>query len=164
MLPSGLSQHADVQYALRGDRESENSELSQTQKRLLKLLQERGSLRGRQIDTHFRNVDWRKSAEWLVRRGFLEKKSVLPEPRVSSKLIKVVQLAVSPGEAEAAMPDLGKTEATQTRRAAALHSFATTSLDMLDSVLKHKRYAPGICCAGDYCWRAGLIGYALCEN
>ena len=85
------------------------------------MLNERGSLRGRQIDTHFRNVDWRKSAEWLVRRGVLEKKSVLPPPRVRSKYIRVAQLAVPLEEAESALPDLGKTEATQKRRSAALH-------------------------------------------
>jgi primosomal protein N' (replication factor Y) len=132
MLPAGLSQQADVLYGIResgfGNRESGKNhdpqfpitDLSQPQSRILKLLTERGPLRGRQIEAHFRNVDWRKSAEWLVRRGILEKKSVLPEPRVSSKHIRVAQLAIPLEEAKAALPDLGKTEATQTRRAAAL--------------------------------------------
>ena len=132
MLPAGLSQQADVRYGIRdsviGNRESgtyHNSQLpitdlSQTQSRILKILTDRGPLRGRQIDTHFRNVDWRKSAEWLVRRGVLEKKSVLPPPRVRSKYIRVAQLAVPPEEAEAALPDLGKKEATQKRRSTAL--------------------------------------------
>jgi len=122
MVPTGISQKADVRYALRTkDRgpKTENS-LSQVNSRILNLLTERGPLRGRQIDTHFRNVDWRKSAEWLVRRGILEKKSVLPEPRVRSKHVRVAQLAVPPAEAEAALSDLGKTEATQARRSAAL--------------------------------------------
>lgn len=120
MVPSGLSQQADVQFTVISDQYSVDSELGQTQKRLLKILHERGGLRGRQIDTHFRNVDWRKAAEWLVRRGILEKKSVLPAPRVSSKLIRVAQLAVPFEEAEAALPDLGSTKSTQTRRSAAL--------------------------------------------
>ena len=132
MLPAGLSQQADVRYGIRdsgfGNRESgtyHNSQfpitdLSQTQSRILKILTDRGPLRGRQIDTHFRNVDWRKSAEWLVRQGTLEKKSVLPPPRVRSKYIRVAQLAVPPEEAEAALPDLGKKEATQKRRSTAL--------------------------------------------
>ena len=120
MLPTGLSQQADVQYSVTSNRLSETRELGQIQSRLLKLLQERGPLRGRQIDTHFRNVDWRKGAEWLVRRGVLGKKSVLPPPRVRTKYLRVAQLAVSLQEAEAAMPELGKTEATQKRRAAAL--------------------------------------------
>jgi primosomal protein N' (replication factor Y) len=135
MVPTGLSQQADVHYALRtvaplsgagGGPKTEDSQqstvngLSKVNARIVKLLTERGPLRGRQIDTHFRNVDWRKSAEWLVRRGILEKKSVLPAPRVRSKLVRVAQLAVPLDEAEAALPNLGSTEATQERRSSAL--------------------------------------------
>ena len=120
MLPSGISQQADVLYSIGNHEISVEKDIGQIQRRLLKVLRERGSLRGRQIDTHFRNVDWRKSAEWLVRRGTLTKKSVLPEPRVRSKFIRVAQLAVPLKEAETALADLGKTEATQKRRAAAL--------------------------------------------
>jgi len=120
MLPTGLSQQADVQYSVTGDHLSVTSEFGQVQNRLLKLLHERRPLRGRQIDTHFRNVDWRKSADWLVRRGILVKKSVLPPPRVRSKYIRVAQLAVPPEEAGATLSNLGQTEATQKRRAAAL--------------------------------------------
>lgn len=128
MLPTGLSQQADVQYEVTSNQISETSDFGQIQIRLLKLLQERGSLRGRQIDTHFRKVDWRKSAEWLVRRGILAKKSVLPPPRVRSKFIRVAQLAVPLEVAQAALPDLGKTEATQKRRSAAL-SYLIKELD-----------------------------------
>jgi primosomal protein N' (replication factor Y) len=83
-------------------------------------LKERGPLRGRQIDTHFRKVDWRKTASYLVRKGVLESRSVLPPARVRSKYIKTAQLAAPPEVAEAAMDDLGKTESTQTRRKKAL--------------------------------------------
>ncbi|MBN1453403.1 MAG: primosomal protein N' [Anaerolineales bacterium] len=125
MLPVGLGQQADVLYGIRdsgiGNQQSEiENRKSQVENRLLSLLTAHGSLRGRQIDTHFRNVDWRKSAEWLVKRGILVKKSVLPSPRVRSKYIRVAQLAVSLEEAVAALPDLGTTEATQKRRSAAL--------------------------------------------
>jgi primosomal protein N' (replication factor Y) len=127
MLPTGLSQQADVRYALRtvDDRPLTENGLrpaihGQIDTRIVKLLSERGPLRGRQIDVHFRNVDWRKSAEWLVRRGILEKKSVLPPPRVRSKYIRVAQLAVPLEEAEPALGDLGQTESTQRRRSAAL--------------------------------------------
>ncbi len=119
MLPSGLSQQADTEFGIRelgvGDKE-----LSQTQKRILALLEKRGSLRGRQIDTHFKNVDWRKSAQALVRRGVLTSKSVLPRPRVRPKFVRTAQLAVEPQAALDAMSALGSTEATQNRRAAAL--------------------------------------------
>ncbi len=128
MLPPGLSQQADVQYSVSsvqfpvtsGQLPIPNSQLSQTQTRLLKLLQARGPLRGRQIDRHFAKVDWRKSAEWLVKSGALTKKSVLPPPSVRPKMVKMAQLAVTPEIAEAALPTLGKTEATLARRGAAL--------------------------------------------
>ena len=113
-LPAGLNQQVDTVYELRiPDSASQKSTI---ESRLLKLLQERGPLRGRQIDTHFRKVDWRKSAGYLVRRGVLASQSVLPPARVRTKYIKTAQLAVSPDVAEAALNDLGKTESTQTRR------------------------------------------------
>jgi primosomal protein N' (replication factor Y) len=121
MLPPGLSKQADTLFELRdANSASSNPELSQTASRLLKLLQEKGSLRGRQIDRHFAQVDWRKTAQMLVRRGALGSQSVLPAPTVRPKFIRVAELAVAPEVAEAAMSELGKTEATRTRRAAAL--------------------------------------------
>jgi len=117
-LPTGLSQEADVIYQLRITEYIPQK--STIELRLIKILQERGPLRGRQIDTHFRKVDWRKTAGYLVRRGVLASQSVLPPARVRTKYIKTAQLAVSPEVAEAAMNDLGKTESTQTRREKAL--------------------------------------------
>ncbi len=117
-LPTGLSQEADVNYQLRiADYVPQKSTI---ESRLINLLKERGSLRGRQIDAHFRKVDWRKSAQFLVRKGILSSRSVLPPPRVRSKYIRVAQLAVSPEEAEKEMPNLG-TKQTLARRQSALH-------------------------------------------
>jgi len=122
MVPTGLSQQADVLYTLRtvDGGQLTDDDLSSINSRLIKILTERGPLRGRQIDTHFRNVDWRKSADWMVRRGILEKKSVLLPPRVRPKNSRVAQLATSLDTAERELPELGTTEATQIRRAAAL--------------------------------------------
>lgn len=120
MLPAGLSSQADVLYSIRSNAIDGDDSKGEIQKRLLNMLQERGPLRGRQIDTRFRNVNWRKSAEWLVRRGQISKKSVLPSPRVRSKYIRVAQLAVPLTEAREALEKLGKTKATQERRSAAL--------------------------------------------
>jgi len=117
-LPAGLNQQVDTIYDLRIP--DYIPQKSTVESRLIKLLQERGPLRGRQIDTHFRKVDWRKSAGYLVRRGVLGSQSVLPPARVRPKFIKTAQLAVSPEIAEAALDDLGKTESTQTRRKKAL--------------------------------------------
>jgi primosomal protein N' (replication factor Y) len=79
----------------------------------------RGPLRGRQIDTHFARVDWRKTAGFLVKKGVLSSRSILPPPRVRSKFIRVAQLAVPPEEAESEMANL-VTKQTLARRQSAL--------------------------------------------
>ena len=123
-LPVGLSQQADVSYQLsrsllEGRTTEYENDASPVAVRIINLLQERGSLRGRQIDTHFRKVDWRKTASYLVKKGVLESQSVLPPSRVRSKHVRVAQLAVPPDEAEKEMPSLG-TKQTLGRRQAAL--------------------------------------------
>ncbi|MFN8401278.1 MAG: primosomal protein N' [Anaerolineales bacterium] len=118
MIPTGLSQQADVQYSVTNNQLPVSE--SAVQKRLLSLLAERGSLRGRQIDSHFAKVDWRKTANMLVKKGVLTSKNVLPQPRVRPKNIRVAQLAVTPEAAEAEMESLGSTKATQARRESAL--------------------------------------------
>ena len=118
MIPTGLSQQADVSYELRVTNHEEKTSVVST--RLINLLRERGSLRGRQIDSHFAKVDWRKTANMLVKKGVLTSKNVLPPPRVRPKNIRVAQLAVTPETAQAEMNTLGSTKQTQTRREAAL--------------------------------------------
>ena len=118
MIPTGLSQQADVIYELRVT--SYEDKPSTVGTRLLNLLRERGSLRGRQIDSHFAKVDWRKTANMLVKKGVLSSRNVLPPPRVRPKLIRVAQLSVTPEAAQAEMDSLGSTKQTQARRQAAL--------------------------------------------
>ena len=131
MLPAGLSQQADVLYSIRGQQSSmSNQQLTATQTRLLALLQNKGSLRGRQIDRHFKNVDWRKTAQVLVKTGVLTRQSILPPPSVRPKYVRTAQLSVPPDVAEAAMPDLGKTADTLTRRQAALRCLIREPADV----------------------------------
>jgi len=118
MIPTGLSQQADVQYAVINHQFQASD--AAIQKRLLALLNERGALRGRQIDSHFARVDWRKTANTLVKRGVLSAKNVLPAPRVRPKQIRMAQLAVTPEAAELEMSSLGSTKQTQARRESAL--------------------------------------------
>lgn len=118
MIPTGLSQQADISYQLRNTNYSDPS--SKTATRLIALLTERGPLRGRQIDSHFAKVDWRKTANILVKKGVLSSKNVLPAPRVRPKYIRVAQLSVKPEAAEAEMESLGSTKQTLARRQAAL--------------------------------------------
>ena len=160
MLPPGLSQRADVQWSLVNGRSIPDAEFGKVQTRIISLLTKRGVLRSRQIDTHFRNVDWRMSADWLLKRGVLAKKSVLPAPRVRSKYIRVAQLAIPLEEAELAMSDLGKTPATQKRRSAALR----TLMRELEEINVSWVYAETSCNLSDlkYLAERGLI--VLREN
>ncbi len=116
-LPTGLSQQADTLYTLNRPPSAVNS---QTEKRLLDLFTQRNPLRGRQIDRHFGPVEWRKTAESLVKRGVLEKQAVLPPPSVRPKYVRMAQLAAPPEHAQAEIPNLGKTAETIQRRGAAL--------------------------------------------
>ncbi len=121
MLPAGLSQQADVLYSLDPSPFTVvEKPFSETQRRLLDLLDKRGALRGRQIDRHFVQVEWRKSAQALVKTGVLKARSVLPPPRVRPKHIRTAQLAVTPGKAEEALPTLGNRGESLLRRQAAL--------------------------------------------
>jgi primosomal protein N' (replication factor Y) len=121
MLPSGLNQQADTQYRLNEYQSiTKGDPSSSVRTRLIDLLQKRGNLRGRQIDRYFRNVDWRRTAQFLIRAGVLTSQSILPPPSIRPKFIHTAQLAVSPDQAEIAMPYLGKTTATLARRQAVM--------------------------------------------
>jgi primosomal protein N' (replication factor Y) (superfamily II helicase) len=131
MLPSGLSQQADQKYTINEKKEVEpNLQLTNTQTRLFRLLSEKGPLHGRQIDRHFRKVDWRKTAQYLVKSGVLTSQSVLPAPTIRPKFVRTAQLAVPPEQAEATLPELGKTEATRARRQSALRLLMRELVDV----------------------------------
>ncbi|MBI5945808.1 MAG: primosomal protein N' [Chloroflexi bacterium] len=120
MLPTGLAQQADMLYQTVDNRpQTVDGPLSIVHRRLLDLLKNRGPLRGRQIDSHFAKIDWRKTAQVLVKKGILSAKHVLPAPRVRPKFVRVAQLAVPPEEAAAQTPNLG-TRQTLARRQSAL--------------------------------------------
>jgi primosomal protein N' (replication factor Y) len=120
-LPPGLNQQADTVFELRDSalaQQKSNIELSSTASRLIKLLNTKGALRGRQIDHYFNQVDWRKTAQYLIKRGILDARPVLPPARVHPKLIRTAQLAVTPESAEAAMHSLGKKQTIERRQKA----------------------------------------------
>ncbi len=119
-LPPGLNQQADTIFDIRDlNFDLSNIELSNIASRLVKLLKDKGSLRGRQIDRRFAKVDWRKIAQALVKRGVLSSKSILPPSTIRSKFIRTAQIAVSPDVVEKAMSELG-TKQTLGRRQKAL--------------------------------------------
>ncbi len=131
MLPVGLSQIADTLYTLKetllGDTkekatatvEVDQDDLSPLQRHLVRLLRDRGPLRGRQIDQALPRRNWRAAVRALARRGVLFSQSVLPPPTVQSKSVRTAQLAVSPEVAESQLPNLGRegTKALKRRQA-----------------------------------------------
>src|SRR5258708_2637223 len=133
-LPPGLNQQADTIYEIResgiGNSNPDAGASSRItgpgfrnsplESRIIALLHARGGLRGRQIDRHMGKVDWRGTAQTLVRRGVLSSQSVLPPANARPKFVRTAQLSVTPEMAEAALNDLGSTDATRTRRQQAL--------------------------------------------
>ncbi len=98
MIPTGLSRRADISVALVSDLPSDISSFSPTQQRLLKLLENRGELRGAQIDRAVPKVDWRHGLDLLRMLGLIETRNVLPPPRVSAKTIRTAALSIKPSD------------------------------------------------------------------
>lgn len=121
MLPPGLSKQADTEYSLSGN--TSNSDLPDTQKRILGLLLERGTLRGRQIENALPRKNWRNAVQALEKRGLVKARPVLPAPTARAKQARVVQLAVSVEEAQAALPSLGRQGAPALVRRQAMLQF-----------------------------------------
>lgn len=122
MLPSGLSQQADLLYTpLLRPPGGGGRPLTPLQSRLTALLEKRGPLRGRQIDQALPRQNWRAAARSLIRSGRLAAAPVLPEPSVRPKRVRNVSLACSPAEARQAFSRLGRPGSpAQMRRQAAL--------------------------------------------
>ena len=118
MLPPGMSQQGDSQYALTDMRIGE-LELDKPQQRLVDLLTERGPLRGRQIEAALPRRNWRNSAQALVRKGLVTSQPVLPEPEVHIKTTRLVALGIDPAKIAVHELELGKQggQAYQRRRA-----------------------------------------------
>jgi primosomal protein N' (replication factor Y) len=109
MLPAGLGQQADTLYSLSTEGfAGSGQKLSNLQRRIVELLQERGPLRGRQIDQALPRANWRAAARSLVHKRLLSAQSVLPHPSVQPKIVRTVALACSPETALTMLPNLGR--------------------------------------------------------
>jgi primosomal protein N' (replication factor Y) len=111
MLPPGIGQLADVEYAAAPGAAGDG--LGAAQAALLAKLQQRGPLRGRQLDRAFPRRNWRGALRGLQGRGLVSTQPVLPLPRAKPKTISSAQL-LRAVPAEAA--ELGKTAVTRQRR------------------------------------------------
>jgi len=105
MIPPGLSQQADSLYHLV---EPDFAPENENQRRLLALLIKRGDLRGRQLAHALPHRSWKATADALVRRGVLERSSVLDPPRVRPKNVRNARLSTSPAVARERVAGLGR--------------------------------------------------------
>jgi primosomal protein N' (replication factor Y) len=115
MLPAGLSVKVDSEYhlterslTLLESGEPLLPELTPAQTRLLELMIDRGSLRGRQIDRALPHKNWRKTADALERRGVISSKSTLGAPSVKPKLERRLKFISEPGIAMEQMDTLSR--------------------------------------------------------
>jgi len=108
MIPPGLAQQADTLYQKSTPTIPISHALTSLQNRILKLLSERGPLRGRQLDNAFRHADWRASARSLINQGLLRTQTVLPPPTVQPKTVRTARLASTPSQAEEGMTSLAR--------------------------------------------------------
>ncbi|MBI9051449.1 MAG: primosomal protein N' [Anaerolineaceae bacterium] len=116
MLPPGLSQHADTLYQLVPGLQINSEELSGLQKRIISKLEERGPLRGRQLQHSFKHVNWKASMQSLQRRGWITHQAVLPPPKARQKTTQVAR-SLAPIHADI---QLSKNVAVHTRRMSVL--------------------------------------------
>jgi primosomal protein N' (replication factor Y) (superfamily II helicase) len=108
MIPPGLAQQADTLYKRSTPVFPVTHRHTPLQNRILKLLDERGPLRARQLDSAFRHVEWRSSVRSLVNQGLLSSQTVLPSPAVQAKTVRTAILVGTPEQVEAALPTLAR--------------------------------------------------------
>ncbi len=128
MLPPGLAHQAEALYSLTesGDdsaRPEAEADLSEMQEKILALLRRRGPLRGTQLDKALPRGKWRNAMRSLERRALVQRQSVLPPPKVQPKVVRTVQLACPPEQAQAALPELGRAGSKALERRQAMLRF-----------------------------------------
>lgn len=100
MLPPELSQHVDS-IIERVPSKLELSDLSPLQKKILQLLEQRGELRGHQLDRAFAHIEWRASLKGLQKKGVVVSRPYLPPISVRPKTVRTASLSIDPNLVEA---------------------------------------------------------------
>jgi primosomal protein N' (replication factor Y) len=124
MLPPGVGQLADMEYALTAAEMASAAKPTAAQKRLLGILEARGPLRGRQMDRALPRRNWRAAMAKLVENGLAVSKPVLPLPSARPKTVRTAELAVPPEAALQQEARLGERDTTRQRRAKILAALA----------------------------------------
>lgn len=114
-LPPGIAGHSDVQIELteagKWVAESLSEEaleaLNEHAQSLLRVLQRRGALRGRQLNQAMRGKNWQRAADALIRKELARRDMVLSPPRVQPRRIRTARLAIPAEHIDAIAPRLG---------------------------------------------------------
>lgn len=104
MLPPGVVGYADIILSLAGEIPPDAA-LTPAQRRLVALLQQRGPLRGAQLDRALPRTNWRATADTLVRRGLLSRTSFLAPPRARPRQVRTAQF-IPTADVDAALSGL----------------------------------------------------------
>ena len=108
MLPPGLTRWADITVDINPRWQGEDR-LTDKQSELIAFLEEKGSLRGRQLSRRFgKKSDWRPVVDQLVRRNILRRGSVLDPPRSRPKKVRMVDLTAGYQRQLALATELGR--------------------------------------------------------
>jgi primosomal protein N' len=124
MLPPGLSQRTDTLVQLNPERQFDEETFAPLEKRIVHLLQDRGALRGRQLNASLRHVEWRGAVRKLARAGIVQTRAVLPPTRVRPKTVRKVALAIPPDQIETLPDPLSRVEKVHERRLRVLRFLA----------------------------------------
>lgn len=123
MLPPGISQQADQLYELIELLRIAEDELKPNQLNLVRLLRERGPLRGRQIEAALPRKRWKEALQSLAKRGLVTSKPVLPDPKIRPKMVRTARLACPPEALEAQLEPIGRAGTAAYRRRRAMLDF-----------------------------------------
>jgi primosomal protein N' (replication factor Y) len=92
MLPPGIGELADVSFELTPAGKNFNGELTPAQRGVVKVLQERGPLRGGQLNYALPRRNWRASVRGLVHRGLVKTTPLPPMPTGKPKTVRTAEL------------------------------------------------------------------------
>lgn len=123
MLPPGLTRWADVIVDINPYWDG-NGRLTELQQQLLKLLRQKGDLRGRQIGRALgAKSNWKTAVNQLARRSIVRKATRLDPPRIRPKQVRTAELIASDDRLWLAVNQLGR----RNKKADVLHYLATSS-------------------------------------
>ena len=107
LLPPGLTRMSDITLAVNPYWDG-SGRLTETQAELISLLRQKGDMRGRQLKRALPKMDWQTAANQLVKRGVLQRGSVLDPPKSRPKEVRTAELSAGPRQIKAAAMQLGR--------------------------------------------------------